>query len=492
MKNKLFRKLLFFIFAGFLFFVFACSTSRHDQNINEEQKVIQNVQKEHPLLPQSFVELLTSDLKRESNEYQVLAFRASADVNNQTKSYLSTGNSQKALMLSSIAAEYLPWRSDVRNLKSEATNSVVLVTLDLDKNHPDRCEGISERINLLRKLSPDSLSRVLNLKSHCLKVDFASSAQKKDKMDKQFFESLKNFKNESDPITISNTGDLEQQAESVLRKNNSFSVDDFLYRSFQVYFERMRWYRLQCDDLKIKNDATKEKDITLIADCQSIYNPVLIQHEISKDPDQSVFSMTIGDALGLLGMKNSGIRYENINVPLDEARNNLCYSLAKEISTSDCEVAEVEDQSHDYYARPSDSSPWIYCRVSEKKRLQFCTTPPIKNKYLELKGNNINEDYFPEMNVVRTTWVYRDREEVALYLGNIPSLKKNEVLTFHPTKKQLKGLLKIYYQIDFANTFQMYWDVNHSHNKMQFETWWKKFQPERGVGKTKYVADDNS
>lgn len=117
-------------------------------------------------LPSSVMEF--HEIKnKDSIEYEIASYKAAIDLKNLAKAHLSGGNAALSLKYITLGAQLFPYRGDVLKLRNEILSVFITKTNELIAKPQKDCSYIDERVDYLKKISPDNLSKIKGYEKHC-------------------------------------------------------------------------------------------------------------------------------------------------------------------------------------------------------------------------------------------------------------------------------------------------------------------------------------
>lgn len=387
------------------------------------------------------LKLLSEISDNKSIEYEIASYEAATDLINLGKNALRGRDSGQALRLLTIGARLMPWRSDVVQLRDTALRTYIENTNVMIAKGAASCVSIIDRVQYLNTIAPDGLSSLENYNLACPN----NHIQVKSKLaleDGDFISLLqKSLPASSQDLAVEDRVDLSVQLQKILERNNKFPTEDLLILGFNYFRLAQMKNRVVYDRFEIPSDATNENTFTLEAIRREIENKETVI------PDNVI-----------------------------EARRAYCSFLLGALGNTQKQMTLNELNS----SSKKDDQGVVMC-LSDKQILADTTTTVLREKYYDYfletpRASRIAALVYKPKHIISRRVIERaEKSQVSYYLGT-PPVEKN--IKLDVDKQFVTGLVKIYYEIDFYNTYKMYRDVL-TGNVKSFDEWWMAFHEDK-------------
>lgn len=450
-------------------FLFSCSINPPERV--EHTKLVASDDTSDDIVPAS-VKKLVSISDKSSIEYQIAAYEAATDLVNQGNNAIAGQDSGRALKLLTLGTHLLPWRKDVAQLRDSALSKFIVTTNTLMSKLPIDCQIIIERVQFINYIAPDGLAKIGDYNKNCP----SNVIQARGRLaieEKDFINFLqRSVPNPTYDKAITDNSDLVNQLEDIVAKNRSFPVEDLLILGFNVFLNLYKNNRIVYDRFEIPKDTVSENDVAL-----KCYR----QQEKKEDDDRGLLKQ-IKDSFVKSFTPEADI---NTETPLNKARREYCVFAAKSMGVEEnVRTTNLNNYRPDEYSFFTEDLEEAVCR-SDDRVIYFRTTPVLREKFYRFstqrhisdweKHKLVAADFVPQFIILRKVAEYADRIDIVYYIGRpIDSLSIVE----NVNKNFIKGLKRIYFEIDFFQTYLMYRDV-YSGKAGSFELWWKDFKMEK-------------
>lgn len=386
-----------------------------------------------------------SDTK--SIEYEIAAYEAATDLINLGKNALRGRDSGQALRLLTIGTRLMPWRGDVAQLRDTALLTYIEGTNSMITKGASHCPTIIDRIQYLSTIAPDGLSSLNDFNLACP----SNRIQLKSKLvleESDFISFLQKRLPDATPDKVEKSTDLSEQLEKIVARNKNFPTVDLLILGFNVFTHTHKKNRTLYDRFTIASNTVSENSFTL-----EVFRH---KQEAPEIKDASV----------------------------SEARRAYCTFLLEALGDNHKQMTWDElkhfIKQNKMDEKNEDDQGLVMC-LSDKEVLADTTTTVLREKYYEFFLESARPSrifalaYKPKRIISRRVVEHGAKSHVAYYLGTPPTEEK---LKLNVDKQFVTGLTKLYYEIDFYNTYKMYRDVL-TGKVNSFDDWWKAFPEEK-------------